>query len=105
MESDIAARHGLAVSVYFCCHVYSGTTDSVRVFQMETTSAACLGLAVVYSGTPNFVKLFAVEPWVQICFIITMTVLNSLNVKNICGISLSYGVLLIHSHPDGVVTA
>ena len=63
---------------------------------MKTTSAARLGLAVVYSGTPNFVRAFQ---------IITMTVVNSLNVKNICGISLSYGALLIHSHPDGVVTA
>ena len=74
MESDSAARHGLAVSVYFCCHVYSGTTDSVRVFQMETTSAARLGLAVVYSGTPNFVRAFQMEAASAACLGIAVSV-------------------------------
>ena len=49
-------------------------------------------------------ELFAVKPWVQICFIITMLVFNRFDVKKICGISLSFGILLIHNHPDGVVT-
>ena len=41
--------------------------------------------------------LFAVESRVQTCFITTMPVFNSVNVKNICGISLSYGAFLIHA--------
>ena len=58
----------------------------VRVFQMETASAARLGFAVVYSATPDSVRVFQIEA------------------RNICGIFLSHGALLIHNHPDGVVT-
>ena len=61
METASAARLGLAVSVYFGCHVYSGTTDSVRVFQMETDTAARLGFPVVYSGTPDSVRVFQMK--------------------------------------------
>ena len=35
MEAASAACLGIAVSVYFRCHVYSGTTDFVRAFQMN----------------------------------------------------------------------
>ena len=33
----------------------------VRVFQMETASAARLGFAVVYSATPDSVRVFQIE--------------------------------------------
>ena len=34
----------LTVSVYFGCHVYSGTPDSVRVSQMEAASESIYGV-------------------------------------------------------------
>ena len=79
MESDIAARHGLAVSVYFCCHVYSGTTDFVRVFQMEPDTAARLGFPAVYSGIPDSVRVFQTKAVSAACLGLNVFTYNHLD--------------------------
>ena len=79
IEAASAACLGIAVWVYFRCHVYSDTTNFVRVFQMEPDTAARLGFPAVYSGIPDSVRVFQTKAVSAACLGLDVFTYNHLD--------------------------